>query len=160
MIMSAEACPFSALNFLLPKMKAAMLALSIRQPWAWMILHAGKDIENRTWSTKVRGRVLIHAAKGCTRDEFDAAIRFAHGAVGLAQEADDKPGLHDCDFQTLNRGGIVGSVEIVDCVQQTDSPWFMGSYGLRMAKVSLKRCSPGWPRNANWSRFPALCAIT
>lgn len=41
-----------------------MLALSIRQPWASLILKAGKDIENRCWQTKVRGRVLIHAAKG------------------------------------------------------------------------------------------------
>ena len=39
-----------------------MKALSIRQPWAWLILHGGKDIENRTWATKLRGRVLIHAA--------------------------------------------------------------------------------------------------
>ncbi|WP_291517406.1 hypothetical protein [Acidovorax sp.] len=82
------------------------------------------------------------AAKGCTRDEFDAAIRFAHGAVGLAQEADDKPGLHDCDFQTLNRGGIVGSVEIVDCVQQTDSPWFMGSYGFILRNPEILPFTP------------------
>ena len=41
-----------------------MLALSIRQPWAWLILRAGKDVENRDWSTKVRGRVLIHASVG------------------------------------------------------------------------------------------------
>lgn len=27
------------------------VALSIRQPWAWAILHAGKDIENRDWHT-------------------------------------------------------------------------------------------------------------
>lgn len=106
-----------------------MLAISIRQPWAWMILHAGKDIENRTWPTKVRGRVLIHAAKGMTKAEYDDAIRFAHGSVGLTQASDDQPGLYGCDFRTLDRGGIVGSVEIVDCVRQTDSQWFMGSHG-------------------------------
>ena len=48
-----------------------MLALSIRQPWASLILKAGKDIENRDWPTKFRGRILIHAAKGCTRDEWE-----------------------------------------------------------------------------------------
>jgi ASCH domain len=106
-----------------------MLALSIRQPWAWMILHSGKDIENRTWSTKVRGRILVHAAKGMTRAEWALAMRFAHCNVGLAQTRDDTLGLVGCEFETLERGGFVGSVEIVDCVRQTDSPWFMGSHG-------------------------------
>ena len=45
-------------------------AISIRQPWAWAIVHAGKDIENRDWSTRYRGPVCIHAAKGMTKDEF------------------------------------------------------------------------------------------
>ncbi|MDD5394961.1 MAG: ASCH domain-containing protein [Thiothrix sp.] len=40
-----------------------MKALSIQQPWAWAILNAGKDIENRDWYTPVRGRILIHAGK-------------------------------------------------------------------------------------------------
>ena len=31
-----------------------MKALSIRQPWAWLILHAGKDIENRDWKPRIR----------------------------------------------------------------------------------------------------------
>ena len=33
-----------------------MKALSIRQPWAWAILHAGKDIENRDWRTDCADR--------------------------------------------------------------------------------------------------------
>ena len=42
-------------------------AISIRQPWAWAILHAGKDVENRTWSIPrkyLNTPVLIHAGKG------------------------------------------------------------------------------------------------
>jgi len=50
--------------------------LSIRQPWAWAIVHAGKDIENRNWPTRFRGRFLIHAAKGCTREEYLDACAF------------------------------------------------------------------------------------
>src|SRR3990167_9411398 len=50
-----------------------MKALSIRQPWAWLILHAGKDIENRGWPTSFRGRFLIHASKGMTRAEYELA---------------------------------------------------------------------------------------
>jgi ASCH domain len=44
-----------------------MKAPSIRQRWAWLIVNGHKDIENRAWPTKFRGRVLIHASKGMTR---------------------------------------------------------------------------------------------
>lgn len=43
-----------------------MLALSIRQPWAWLIINGGKDIENRDWPTKFRSRILVHAGKGAS----------------------------------------------------------------------------------------------
>lgn len=101
-----------------------MIALSIRQPWAWMILHAGKDIENREWSTRYRGRVLIHAGKGMTRDEWGSAWEFASGS-GASPKALDA----NLTFDTIERGGIVGSVEIVDCVEDSDSRWFIGRYG-------------------------------
>lgn len=98
--------------------------ISIRQPWAWLILHGGKDIENRDWPTKMRGRVLIHAAKGMTRDEWESAWTFAHGS-GASPKAIEA-GLR---FDNITRGGIVGSVEIVDCVTDSDSRWFVGRYG-------------------------------
>ena len=91
-----------------------MKALSIRQPWCWLILHAGKDIENRDWPTKFRGRFLLHAGKGMTRDEYEDAPLWIV----------DLP-----DFKDLERGGIVGSVELVDCVSDHDSDWFFGRYG-------------------------------
>jgi len=40
-----------------------MKALSIRQPWAWLLVEGFKDIENRTWKTNYRGSFLIHASK-------------------------------------------------------------------------------------------------
>ena len=101
-------------------------AISIRQPWAWLILHAGKDIENRTWRTHFRGRVLIHASQGMTRNEFDEAMDWI--AVGSEIPLD----FHEPDFAELQRGGIVGEVEIVDCVNHSDSPWFQGPYGFAL----------------------------
>ncbi len=97
-----------------------MIALSIRQPWASLILKAGKDIENRCWPTKFRGRILIHAAKGCTRAELEDALDFAEDASGTR---------YTVDLKTIHRGGIIGSVEIVDCVSASDSPWFVGEFG-------------------------------
>ena len=93
-----------------------MKALSIRQPWAWHILNSGKDIENRDWPTGFRGRVLIHASKGMTRAEYEDGQDplWARGGPTI---------------ERLERGGIVGSVEIVDCVAVSDSPWFFGRFG-------------------------------
>lgn len=38
-----------------------MKVLTVRQPWAWAIIHGGKLVENRTWLTHYRGPVAIHA---------------------------------------------------------------------------------------------------
>lgn len=114
-----------------------MLALSIRQPWAWLILNAGKDIENRDWPTKVRGRVLVHAAKSMTWDEWGHAWDFAHGS-GAGPKALDR-GL---TFHTIERGGIVGSVEIVDCVKRSASHWFVGPYGFVLRDPLLLPFTP------------------
>lgn len=98
-----------------------MKALVIRQPWAWSIMHAGKDIENRSWSTKFRGRFLVIAAKGMTKLEHCAWWDFV-----MMQR------LHHVsppDLEQLHRGGIVGTVELVDVVTDTSSKWFEGPYG-------------------------------
>jgi hypothetical protein len=95
-------------------------AISIRQPWAWLIIAGVKPIENRTWPTKVRGRVLVHAAKGMTRYEYESACHLAWSI---------NPEMMIPAFEKLQRGGIIGSVEIVDCVQRSDSPWYEGEYG-------------------------------
>ena len=39
-----------------------MKTITIKQPWAQFIAEGIKDIENRTWKTNFRGRVLIHAS--------------------------------------------------------------------------------------------------
>ena len=100
-----------------------LLAISIRQPWAWLILHAGKDVENRTWPTRFRGRLLIHASQGMTRREYDSAMDW------IAMSAAIPLNFHEPGFAALQRGGIVGSIEIVDCVRSSRSPWFTGPWG-------------------------------
>lgn len=99
-----------------------MKALSVRQPWAWLIIHAGKDVENRTWYTHYRGPLLIHASKGCTRAEYESALDFCD-----LLELPKPPPLKD-----LHRGGIVGAVVVEDCVIDSNSPWFVGRYGIIM----------------------------
>ena len=101
-------------------------ALSIRQPWAWAIVHAGKDIENRDWPTKFRGPVCIHAAKGMTKGEFDGFVDLARM---MNRDGTWKEGAWVPFPDDLQRGGIIGVAEIVDCVDQSNSPWFFGRYG-------------------------------
>lgn len=114
-----------------------MRAISVRQPWPWLIIRpdltdpadraaavaAGliKDIENRDWVTHRRGRILVHASKGMTHAEYQDVEYW------LKIE-------HDCQIELppidkLERGGIVGSVEIVDCVAKSPSKWFFGDFG-------------------------------
>lgn len=104
-----------------------MKALSIRQPWAWLIIHGGKDVENRSWPTWFRGQVLIHASKGMSKEEWEDGYEYArYGVGGIIIPGPDQ----------LQRGGIIGQAEIIDCVTSSDSPWFEGPHGfiLRNAK--------------------------
>lgn len=100
------------------------MTLSIRQPWAWLIAHGFKDIENRTWSTKFRGRFLIHAAKGMTMAEYLDAAEFVSGEPALYSGCGKLPAFDD-----FERGGIVGEAVITDCVEDHLSPWFVGPFG-------------------------------
>lgn len=87
-----------------------MKTLSIKQPWAHAIIHCGKDIENRTWKTKFRGRFLVHASMepdvNAPEELWDAL-------------PDEAPVF----------GGIIGSVELVDVVTESKSKWFKGPVG-------------------------------
>lgn len=103
-----------------------MLILSVRQPWAWLIISGFKDIENRNWATKQRGRVLIHAAKGMTFGEYEECLSMCHS---VSKTIPFPPGTVMPSFASMERGGIIGSVEIVDCVKTSDSPWFVGKFG-------------------------------
>lgn len=99
-------------------------ALSIRQPWVWAILNAGKRVENRPRRFHYRGPICLHASANEVLGsllEASAFIERQHGS---------KPPLLE-----IQRGGIVGTAEIVDLVEQSDSPWFFGPYGLVLENV-------------------------
>jgi len=96
-----------------------MKTITIKQPWASLLFidngYKPKDIENRTWKTNFRGKVLIHAGASFldlsevfTDEQFDQI----HGDV--------RYNLITKKFPT---SAIIGSVEIVDCVQDHPSIW-------------------------------------
>ncbi|MDR1938251.1 MAG: ASCH domain-containing protein [Tannerellaceae bacterium] len=84
-----------------------MKTLSIKQPWAYLICAGIKDVENRTWNTNYRGRILIHAGayKMSERKWADFFSLEQYRAITHTGRLLDQP-----------RSAIIGSVEIVDCV--------------------------------------------
>ena len=102
-----------------------MKAISIRQPWAWLIVNGYKDIENRTWDTKYRGMVLIHASKGMTIDQYQAGREICN-SLPPQQRVNLPP------FAQLERGGIVGYAYITGTTRDSDSPWFFGPVGFNL----------------------------
>ena len=104
------------------------IALSVRQPWAWAIIYAGKDIENRSAAAVRHGmvarRICIHASKGMTQDEYEYDGRFIDKTTsGPKVPRPDK----------LIRGGIIGIVTVIAVVAEHESPWFFGPRGLVLA---------------------------
>lgn len=93
----------------------SMKALSIRQPWAWLIANGIKNIENRNWSTDFRGEFLIHASKTFDHEGYKFVKNHFHINIPKSFEYD--------------LGGIIGKTELIDCVTQHDSKWFFGKYG-------------------------------
>jgi hypothetical protein len=79
-------------------------AISVRQPFAYAIMHLGKDVENKSSRTRalLKKRVLIHASLTVESDE----------ALKCKLDPDE-----------LTIGAIVGSVEIADCIRNSKSKW-------------------------------------
>lgn len=99
-----------------------MKCLTVRQPWAWLLVNGHKDIENRSWKTKYRRPLMIHAAQ-------QRAVDYA----ALIKELRRRHRIHiPADLPT---GRIVGIVTIVDCVKKSRSRWFFGPVGFVCARA-------------------------
>lgn len=87
-------------------------ALSLRQPRAWLVVNGYKDVENRSWRTNHRGPLLIHASasRSLTNSDNLAVIEKKYH-VHLPRDFD--------------LGGIVGVVNVIDCVRTHSSKWKM-----------------------------------
>ena len=76
-----------------------MKVLTIKQPWATLIMQGNKRFEFRSWQTKYRGELLIHAGKGIDKEAVKRLANY------LPQE--------------LPQGEILGKVTLVDCIKMT-----------------------------------------
>jgi hypothetical protein len=100
---------------------AKLSALSVRQPWAWLIVSGFKDIENRSWHIRCPRTLLIHAGLNHTDFDDDEAERLER-----------RHGIRIPDEMPI--GAVVGVVDVVDCVERHSSKWFEpGGFGWVLA---------------------------
>ena len=90
-----------------------MKALSLKQPWAELILQGKKKIEIRKWNTKFRGRFLIHASKN-----------------------PDEIAMKKFGFNDLSCGFIVGEAELIDVKEYKGENEFERDKNLHLADDS------------------------
>lgn len=76
-----------------------MKVITIKEPWATLIAEGYKEYEFRTWKTKYRGEILIHAGKGIDKDAME---RFKHLNLN-----------YSC-------GQIIAKATITDCIYVDD----------------------------------------
>ena len=76
-----------------------MKVLTIKQPWATLIMQGNKRFEFRSWQTKYRGDLLIHAGKGIDKEAMKRLEKY------LPEE--------------LPYGKILGKVKLVDCIKMS-----------------------------------------
>lgn len=72
-----------------------MKVLTIREPWASLIVNGYKEYEFRSWKTNYRGKILIHSGLQIEKDMVD---RFKDYKLNLV------------------KGAIIGEADLVDCV--------------------------------------------
>lgn len=77
-----------------------MKVLTIKQPWASLIVNGYKKYEFRTWKTNYRGKILIHAGLSLEKGYVDKFLDY------------------NID---LPLGAIIGEAEIVDCILVDES---------------------------------------
>ncbi len=109
-----------------------MKALTIKQPWATLIMQKDKRFEFRSWKTNYRGDVLIHAGKGIDKEALERLKKYLPDELPL--------------------GKILGKVTITDCVPMSDefakmlanenndiytSHSFSNNYGFKIENVEV-----------------------
>lgn len=76
-----------------------MKALTIKQPWATLIMQGDKRYEIRSWQTKYRGELLIHAGKSVDKEAIKRLVKYLP--------------------ENLPLGKILGKVRLVDCIKMS-----------------------------------------
>ena len=126
-------------------MASRIPALSIQQPHAWLIANGHQDIENRDWNPHHRGWFLIHASGTLDAPSFygpkgdevlDLLWHQRHPEV-----AEKMPPLAR-DYETKGIVGVARVIRVVTMRHETQSPWFRGAFGMKIANAHPVPCIP------------------
>lgn len=134
-----------------------MKVLTVKQPWASLIVEGIKDVENRTWKCPekyIGQRVLIHAGLdvkntlGVLNEEQFDCVSKSNDSLYFASKIQ----------QSWDRGAIIGSVVIVDCVINHPSIWAEKSdrTSLEIGDVVPYKNSRGNIKNARIKSFTTV----
>lgn len=120
-----------------------MKALSIKQPWASLIAHGIKNIENRTWKTNFRGRIYIHVSAKMSEVDFttEQTSELIKSGLYIPDKGFDK--------KKFEVSAIIGEVDIIDCVINHPSIWAEKTAGVLVGNrfyidKSLKKPIYNW----------------
>ena len=114
--------------------KNKMKALSLKQPWAELVLQKKKKIEIRKWNTHFRGEFLIHASK---IPDKNAMKRFGFKISNKKTQKKTKPNYTTYPkrfgFKELPLGYIVGKATLLDVKRYKNNSEFKKDKNLHLA---------------------------
>jgi activating signal cointegrator 1 len=114
-----------------------MKAITIRQPWASLIKENIKKVEIRSWKTKYRGEIFIHAGSGVDKEYLEKYKNII-------------------DINNLPTKKIIAKCNIVDCILLTSdnikllnqhnigyqiNEKSIGQYGFILEDINLINCN-------------------
>lgn len=109
-------------------------ALSVREPYATAIFTHKKLVENRTRRFHHRGPLVVHASGFYQARAFDADIAWIERHIGIPRSRLEA-------LRHAPRGGLIGIVRVVDCVDHSPSRWFTGPHALVLSDpVEVEFC--------------------
>lgn len=111
-----------------------MKALTTWQPWASLLGIGAKRYETRGWATSYRGPIAIHAAarKVNTSGMAGAAVYAMVEALRPITAPKARTTMH-VPLETLPRGAIIATAELVECWKMTDEGHTLG--GARAVRI-------------------------
>ncbi|MDR0825069.1 MAG: ASCH domain-containing protein [Prevotella sp.] len=102
-----------------------MKAITIKQPWAHLICAGIKDVENRTWKTKHRGCVYIHAGA-------DKKLDHTPWDMIVTKEQLEDMMKYNTEYEWCKmefiKSAIIGYVDIIDCIENHPSVWALPNH--------------------------------
>lgn len=123
-----------------------MKALTVKQPWASLIAAGFKDVENRSRRTHYRGPLAIHVAQTPSRPGG-----HLDDLAGMDLPAEARDTVKHVLPRNLYAGHVIAIVDLVDCVQDSESPWaFAGHWHWVLANPSTIGAYPTKGRLGLW----------